>query len=109
MNIREVIPIIEKKGFRLKKCTYRKMIYFNGEQEIVLAKCSCSAVSENEDKEKMCKENNDIYLLPDGKVSLCRNSAEEIDLYEEIKNKKEDKLIEKIERIIHLTGKGCKC
>ena len=88
VDIKEIIPILQKNKFILKKC-------------------SCSAISEYNEKEEKCRENNDLYITPDCKISLCRETNFEIDIYNEIKTKSEQELISKVTNALNIMGKGC--
>lgn len=109
ISIEELLPLLEKKKFALKESDFRKKVYSNDDINIILERCTCSIVSEKKEKEKECNENNDIYITPDGKISLCRNNNKEIDIYDEITNRREKKLIDKIEEALNIMGKECIC
>lgn len=65
-------PILKKLGFYIVKSEFRKNIYTNKKQIITLTRCTCSVVCDKANKKEACKNNNDLYITPDGKISLCR-------------------------------------
>lgn len=71
--------------------------------------CTCTSVSNKQDKVKECKENNDIFITPDGKISLCRYSNKEIDLMEAINKNDIIEIESKLEEACSLLGNECKC
>lgn len=109
VDINTIKPELKKNGFELKKREFRKQIYSNGKQNIILCYCTCTSVSNKQDKVKECKENNDILITPDGKISLCRYSNKEIDLMEAINKNDIIEIENKLEEACRLLGNGCKC
>ena len=80
MDLKEIIPIIERRKFFLKEENFRKSIYSNDDIDIILERCMCSVIADKKNKINTCKENNDLFITPDGKISLCRNSNAEIEV-----------------------------
>ncbi len=109
VDINTIKPELKKNGFELKKREFRKQIYSNGKQNIILCYCTCTSVSNKQDKVKECKENNDIFITPDGKISLCRYSNKEIDLMEAINKNDIIEIESKLEEACSLLGNECKC
>lgn len=60
-------PILKKLGFYIVKSEFRKNIYTNKKQIITLTRCTCSVVCDKANKKEACKNNNDLYITPDGK------------------------------------------
>ena len=60
-------------------------------------------------KEKSCRENNDFYITQDGEVNLCRKSEKVVNLYDIIKNRKDEELVKKIKEVYNAMGKECNC
>ena len=108
-NIENVIPIIKKFGYKHVNNSFRKNIYSNGNHNVILQKCTCSAISEKKDKTNLCKANNDLYITQDGKLNLCRNTDETIDLYNSIKNRNDKELAELIKTSYEKMGNECNC
>ena len=107
VDLKKIIPILEKNKFILKNTDFRRRFFSDSNTEITLVKCSCSAISEYNKREEKCKENNDIYITPDCKISLCRESHYEIDIYNEIKNRQKQELVSKVTNALSIMGKGC--
>ena len=109
VDINEIIKKIETMGYIHQKNNFRKSVFSDGSHTIYIQKCTCSAVSEKEDKQSVCKENNDIYITQDGIINLCRQSDEKINLYNIIKNRKDGELIKVIKDVYYQMGNNCKC
>ncbi|MBR5228022.1 MAG: LysR family transcriptional regulator [Clostridia bacterium] len=109
VNINKIIPLLEKSNFKVRKTKFRKTTYTNSKQDVALARCTCSIVSEHKDKTKTCSLNNDLYITPDGKLSLCREREIFIDILNELKTQDAEGLIKKIELALNTMGENCKC
>jgi cyclic pyranopterin phosphate synthase len=109
VSLKKVEDFLIERKFVVKKRQFRKTVLSSDEVEVTLEKCTCTAVSEENEKEATCKKANDIYITSDAKISLCRLNNFEIDIYDEINNKRRRELIKKVEDGINLMGNNCKC
>lgn len=109
VSINTILPIIKQVGYKKIDNSFRKEIYSNGSHNIIIQRCTCSIVSEHNNKAELCKKHNDIYISQDGKVNLCRKTDDTIDLYEAIKNRNDNVLAYKIEKTYENMGKQCNC
>lgn len=100
---------IKQAEYKKVKSSFRKIQYSNGNHSIFLQRCTCSIVSEHNNKEELCKKHNDIYISQDGKINLCRKSNDIIDLYDTIKNRDDDTLASKIKDAYEKMGKSVSC
>lgn len=100
---------IKQAGYKKIKNNFRKMLYSNGNHNIFLQRCTCSTVSEQNNKTESCKKYNDIFISQDGKVNLCRLTNDTIDLYDAIKNRDDNELANKIKQTYEKMGDGCIC
>jgi hypothetical protein len=54
------------------------------------------------------KNNNDLYITPDGKISLCRKIEDEIDILVQTKDKNNEELILRLDTALKQMGSSCK-
>ena len=101
-------PILKKLGFCIVKSEFRKNIYTNKKQIITLTRCTCSVVCDKANKKEACKNNNDLYITPDGKISLCRKIEDEIDILVQTKDKNNEELILRLDTALKQMGSSCK-
>lgn len=100
-------PILKKLGFYIVKSEFRKNIYTNKKQIITLTRCTCSVVCDKANKKEACKNNNDLYITPDGKISLCRKIEDEIDILVQTKDKNNEELILRLDTALKQMGSSC--
>lgn len=101
-------PILKKLGFYIVKSEFRKNIYTNKKQIITLTRCTCSVVCDKANKKEACKNNNDLFITPDGKISLCRKIEDEIDILVQTKDKNNEELILRLDTALKQMGSSCK-
>lgn len=101
-------PILKKLGFYIVKSEFRKNIYTNKKQIITLTRCTCSVVCDKANKKEACKNNNDLYITPDGKISLCRKIEDEIDILVQTKDKNNEELILRLDTALKQMESSCK-
>lgn len=101
-------PILKKLGFYIVKSEFRKNIYTNKKQIITLTRCTCSVVCDKANKKEAYKNNNDLYITPDGKISLCRKIEDEIDILVQTKDKNNEELILRLDTALKQMGSSCK-
>ncbi len=109
VSIEKIVQKIKKIGYKNTSSNYREQIYSKGDHNINIQRCSCSAISKMKNKEKSCRENNDFYITQDGEVNLCRKSEKVVNLYDIIKNRKDEELVKKIKEVYNAMGKECNC
>lgn len=108
VSIDKVVPLLEELGYRLKTNEFRKYTYSNDKNIIILEKCTCSVVKSHQNQRcTLCNANNDIYITPDLKISLCREKEIEIDLYDDVLKNRENSIIKKFEEACNIMGKNC--
>jgi DNA-binding transcriptional LysR family regulator/molybdenum cofactor biosynthesis enzyme MoaA len=98
---------MEKLGFKFIEQSFRKTRYSNSIVDVYLTKCTCTAALESNNAAKTCNENNDLYISMDGKIRLCIQSSDEMDICEEIKERDNNSLIEKINEALNNLGSHC--
>lgn len=106
--IDNLIPIIEKKNYKVYKQLFRKKIYIKNSLKITLLKCTCGAVKEYINQDEICYENNDIYLTMDGRLHVCRKNEETVSIFEELKIDDSKNLKNKIDYYFERIGNRCR-
>jgi len=109
VSIEKIIPRIKQMGYKKKSSSFRKTLYSDGSHNIYFQKCNCAVVSELEEKEQACRQNNDIFITQDGSVNLCRETDKTIQLYKMIRNRADDEIVKAIKVIYEEMGTDCKC
>jgi len=107
ISITEVQKIIENLGFRIKEKKNNKIFYTNSKVDVIIQKCFCNYAKYEENTCELCKMYNDLFVLPNGKVQICRKSTELIDLYPSIKARDEEQLESLIIKCKNLLGISC--
>ena len=108
-SIYKIEPLIKQMGYKNIKDSFRKKLFSNGIHNIFLQRCTCSIISEQNDKTELCREHNDLYISQDGKVNLCRATNDTIDLYYSIKERDDNELASKIKKAYEEMGGRCIC
>ena len=108
-SIYKIEPLIKQMGYKNIKDSFRKKLFSNGIHNIFLQRCTCSIISEQNDKTELCREHNDLYISQDGKVNLCRAANDTIDLYYSIKERDDNELASKIKKAYEEMGGRCIC
>lgn len=101
-----LISLIEDLGYVFQNKTFRKIVYTKDNHDILLTMCTCDAVKQ---KRGDCNRNNDLYVTMDGLINLCRFSNENVSIYNEIINRNEGELLNKIDIACDELGGNCIC
>ena len=107
IKLTDIQEILFSKGFKLKKQDLFKNTLTNGKIDIILSKIFCAMANEYYEPGTFCNANNDIFITPDGKIKMCRNSNATINILEEIKNRDAKSLKEKFDLANNVLGKAC--
>ena len=103
-NIEE---ILNRNGFFPIPSQTRKISLYNGDTEVSLTKIFCASAESCENPSTFCKENNDLFISPDGKIKPCRENLREIDILDSVRDKDEESLTRKIKEAFDILGKDC--
>ena len=103
----EIEDIIESFGFRVYNTLRNKIFLTNSSVDVILQRCFCPFAKDVENPGKFCNEHNDLFILPNGKVQVCRQSSELIDLYDAIKNRDAETLKFLLTKCKNLLGNDC--
>lgn len=107
VNLRDVGSAIIKLGFKKLNTEVRKLNYANGTIKISLTRIFCAMAMESNNPGEFCNHNNDLFVSPDGQIKPCRNNPCEFNILNEIKNRDEKGLSDKIEQSFIFLGKDC--
>ena len=107
INLNCVAKAITKLGFKKTNTETRKFNYSDGHVKVSLTRIFCASAMKNENPGEFCNQHNDLFISPDGQIKPCRNNPFEINILQEIKNKEENLLREKIQKSFELLGKKC--
>lgn len=108
VSVYDIATMLNKMGFKYKDiCNVSKQELTDGETTIVLSRIFCANAILQIDPEKYCNKYNDLFITPEGNINICRNSKEDIPIYEEIKNRDTQALIKKIDVALNNIGKNC--
>lgn len=114
-NLDEIIGLNDfrekliQQGFSLKDFIYgRSQRYIRKGQEVKLSKILCVAAKSSENPQKYCKDHRDLFIMPDGKIDICREKEIYVDLLKEIKDRNHIELLRSLESAISMMGNGCK-
>ena len=106
-EIDKVKKILKENNFIKKRVFTRKVEYKNEDITIYLARCFCNLKCNDMKKGEFCHKYNDLFITPDGKIRVCRLKDTEIDILQELKEKDEQKLLDKLNQAYNLLGKDC--
>lgn len=98
---------LKNKGFKKTRTYIRKIKYQKDKAQIYISRCFCNLKQNKQRFSAYCNKYNDLFISPDGKIQLCRLCEKEINILNEIKNKDEEKLLEKLDKAYQLLGKNC--
>lgn len=76
----------------------------NGTSQVIIQKCFCNYIKDNELSAEYCIKNNDMFVTPNGDINYCRQQKS-IPAYDIIKKRDKDSLKELIKNINRLTRK----
>ena len=100
--------ILSKKGYKYHETSNVSKKYMtNGKIDVILSRIFCANAEKQFNPAYYCNKYNDLFITPDGYVNICRKKTEEISILEEIKNRDEKGLIEKLKQALNSIGKKC--
>jgi len=107
ISLTEIEDIIESFGFKVYNTLRNKIFLTNSSVDVILQRCFCPFAKDVENPSKFCHEHNDLFVLPNGKVQVCRHSSNLINLYDAIKSRNEDELKTLINKCKDQLGCNC--
>lgn len=87
----------------------RKSQLIKGNSIITVERCFCAEAYYKNDPKSFCQRNNDLFITSDGSVTLCRNTNDQVSLFNEIKRRDETGLISAIQTSIDKLASPCCC
>ncbi len=99
--------ILKEKEYEKRTEYIRKTEYIKNDNKVILSKCFCASNENNIELGNECKNHNDLFISSDGKISVCRLNAYEIDILKEIKQRTEKELVNKINEAYSKLGNHC--
>lgn len=100
--------ILVDENYRYKEgSNVSKKYMTNGKVDIVLSRIFCANAKKQFNPAYYCNKYNDLFITPDGYINICRERTKEISIVNEIKNRDEKGLIEKMNHAINSIGKNC--
>ncbi|MCK5149796.1 radical SAM protein [Candidatus Pacearchaeota archaeon] len=108
-SLEKLEKILLDLGFKKVSSDNRKKVLKNDKTKIILGKIFCAFAEGSNDPSAECKQYNDLFITPEGKIKPCRSILREIDILEDVKGRNEEALINKIILSFSLLGEDCKC
>jgi GTP 3',8-cyclase len=105
--LEEAEKIIIGLGFSKTSSEDRKMDFRRENSFIRLSKVFCAFAENLPDPCKLCKKYNDLFINPEGSIKPCRSQLRVINALEDIKNRNDEKLAEKIKNSLNILGDKC--
>jgi len=100
----EVKVKIEILGFKERLQDKRKIIMSDN---IILSRNSCNTAQKTEDPSDTCNKLMDFFITPSGTINLCSETDKEISILNEVKQRDNNMLIEKLKHISTCFGQNC--
>lgn len=108
VSIEEIANVLRDIGFKHRDISnISKQELTDGETLVVLSRIFCSNANMQHDPESYCHNYNDLFITPEGKINICRESKDDIDIYNEIKTRNKNELVKKIDLAINNIGANC--
>ncbi|MDD3486755.1 MAG: radical SAM protein [Candidatus Moranbacteria bacterium] len=102
-----VEEFLKRNGFFSIPSQTRKVTLFNGFMEVNLTKIFCATAEDHNKPGAFCRNNNDLFISPDGRIKPCRNNLKEVDILDSVRSMDEESLVKKIKEAFDLLGKNC--
>ncbi len=99
--------LIENNHVLLEQSERKEKFYNSDSSFLYTTKCLCSRALDHSSPSAFCNKNNDLFISPDGKIELCRLHNDDIDLINEIKERKDKELVKKLVLSFNNLGRNC--
>lgn len=87
ISTEDIAKILEGFGFSKTRKRLHKVFYTNGQVDVILQKCFCQYAKHEKCSKVFCNKNNDLFILSNGEVQLCRYGGGDKSLYSMIKSR----------------------
>lgn len=105
--LQDIAFVFEKLGFQFTEESLRKWTMFDGQTKVSISKIFCALAAGSDNPGDFCRDYNDLFVSPDGKIKPCRNNPREIDVLEEVKLRNEDGVKDKLQKAFDMLGFKC--
>ncbi|MDD4531490.1 MAG: radical SAM protein [Candidatus Pacebacteria bacterium] len=102
--LEKIGDILIEEGFKLRCTQPTKIVFSDGETEVILSKILCAIQATNSCH---CWKNNNIFVSQDGNIKPCMNKKDRFNVLKEIKNRDNIGIIDKINSSIDFLSNGC--
>lgn len=106
VSLEQLVILLKELNFKTIKSNYRIIVLSDGETNITLTRIFCE-IQKNNVNENLCEKYNDLFISPDGNIKPCRNNDYSICIAEDIKNRNDMLLVDKLRGSIDSLGKEC--
>lgn len=107
ISVEDIAKILEGFGFSKTRKRLHKVFYSNGQVDVILQKCFCQYAKHERCSEVFCNKNNDLFVLSNGEVQLCRYGGGDRSLYDMIKARDTKNLLKALKECKLALGKNC--
>jgi len=105
--LKSIEDILEDQWFEKYTTKPRQSIFQRWKRTIVLAKIFCWAAVEYNDPEEFCRQENDLFITPDGWISQCPVNIQNISVYDAIKQRNIWQLHDLLSKVNNEPQKSC--
>lgn len=107
LPISDIADILKRNGFFPVPSKTRKDSLYNGSTGVNLTKIFCAVAEDQGNPSVFCRNSNDLFLSPDGRIKPCRHNPREVEILQIVRNKDERALVEKIGEAFDFLGGDC--
>lgn len=89
--------------------TSRQHAFKSNNRKIVLTQITCAKAMEQKDKSprEYCRQNQDVFITPDGNIKTCMNTSDVVAIAKAVKNRDSSEVLERLAFSIDCFGNGC--
>lgn len=107
VSVEQMESDLKSAGFKRVGRQLRNTYLSNGTANVILQQCFCSYAKSKPNTREICNKYNDLFILSNGDVQLCRNSNKNISLYNAIVNRNKLELKTLILQAKKMLGEHC--
>ncbi|MBT3304203.1 radical SAM protein [Candidatus Woesearchaeota archaeon] len=106
-SISDFKKLLNKLKFKRVDAGNRTIDFLRGKLHVRLSRIFCAFAEEISHPCKFCRKYNDLFVTPQGEIKPCRSQLKMINILEEIKDRAELNLINKIRLALSYLGSSC--
>ncbi|MFV0625906.1 MAG: radical SAM protein [Alphaproteobacteria bacterium] len=99
-----MVSYLEELGYTLLFHDDRQSSFQKDEEIVYLTKIFCAYSEHFKNRQEVCRDKQDLFITPSGKIKTCMNNNFGVSIYEDILNRDSKKLKYNILRAINLFG-----